>query len=94
MFHRVRVGIAVGLGDGFLTQFLHTVFRIAIFGVFQLNDVAVLLVSIYVLLGSEVYMDVSRLCLLLGDWTVEAVLRSHGQGEAVNEEFALLLVAL
>ena len=45
-------------------------------------------------MGQKENIDVTRLCILLGDRTVEAVLRSHGQGEAVNEEFALLLVTL
>ena len=43
---------------------------------------------------TEKNIDIARLRVLFGDGAVEAVLRGHGKGEAVNKELALLLVAL
>ena len=43
---------------------------------------------------TEENIDIARLRVLFGDGAVEAVLCSHGKGEAMHEELALLLVAL
>ena len=92
--HRFRIGIAVGLGDGFPAKFLHTGFGILILGIFQFYDVAVLHVGVDFQHRAEENIYITFLRVLLGDGTVETVLRSHGKGEAVDEGLAFLLVAL
>ena len=44
--------------------------------------------------GTKENVYVACLRVLFGDRAIEAVLRSHGKSEAVNEKFAFLLVAL
>ena len=92
--HRFRVGVAIGLGDGFLAKLFYTAFGVAVLGVLQLDDVAVLHVGIDFEHRAEEDIDISRLRILLGDGAVEAVLGGHGQGEAVDKRLALLFVAL
>lgn len=92
--HRFRIGIAVGLGDGFPMKFLHTGFGILILGIFQFYDVAVLHVGVDFQHRAEENIRIARLRVLLGDGTVETVLSRHGKGETMDKGFALLLVAL
>lgn len=71
-----------------------TVVGVFFFGIFQLDDVAVL--HILVDFGERKQEDVciACLCVLFRNRMVEAVLRRHGESEAVHVGFALLLVAL
>ena len=93
-FHYLRVGIAMGLGDGLLAQLFHPLVGILALGILQLDDVAVAHVLVDFQLGAEEEVHISLLAVLLGDRAVEAVERCHGQGEAVDKRFALQLVAL
>lgn len=92
--HRFRLGIAVGLGDGFPAKFLHTGFGVLVFGVLQFYNVAMLHVRIDFQHRAEENICITRLRVLLGDGTVETVLSRHGKGETMDKGFALLLVAL
>ena len=64
------------------------------FGILQLHGVTVRHVGVNLQHRTEEDVDISSLRVLFGNGTIEAVLSSHGEGETVDEEFALLLVAL
>ena len=94
IFHRFSISIAVGLGNCFLTQLLHTAFGIFILGILQFYNVTVFHVGIDFQQWTEEYINIAGLRILFRNGAVKAVLGCHGKGEAVDKELPFLFVAL
>ena len=92
--YRVGLGIADYLFRGLLSQFFYLGFRVSALGIFQFDDIRMEHVMVDVEQRHHEDVGIAALGVTLTYRTIETVLACHGEGEAMYEVLALLLVAL
>ena len=89
-----RIGIATNLSLGLLCGSLHLRLRSVALEVFQLDDVRVLHVGVYLVERTQEDVSIAALIVKLRNRAIEAALARQGEGIAMNKGFALLAVTL